>query len=471
MYHPCTNLPYRLAQPELDPLIQTDTAVAISTPRGEGGIGVVRLSGCEAVAIGRRLFRSQYPLGRRARRVEYGQVLAMGEPVDRGLAWVLPAPHSYTGEDTVEISCHGSMVVLESVVAEALRLGAVSAGPGEFTRRAFVNGRLDLLEAEAVIDLIQARSKGSLENAYGLAGGRLSEMVRALKSMVVKGLAQIEVGLDFSDEDIDEISRQRIRAQLGEMVAGARNLADTFEGTKRRQDGYLVAMVGRPNVGKSTLLNALLGEDRAIVTPIPGTTRDRIEGLTVWSGEAIRLVDTAGIRRTDDPIETAGIERTTQALDEADVVLAIFDSSVAWCDDDRATVDLLPSENVLAIFNKVDLPRKLNRSKLRTDTLPCVDISALTGSGIDELKRVAAQLLPPRSDVNGVGITRQRHCDCLLCAIRAGERAIGLIDAGEPDECVVVELQAGLKALGEMLGEGVDEDVLDAIFSEFCIGK
>ena len=452
-------------------MIQTDTAVAISTPRGEGGIGVVRLSGPEAVAIGRQLFCSQHPLGQRVRRVEYGQVLAMGQPIDKGVAWVFAAPHSYTGEDTVEISCHGSMVVLESVVAEALRLGAVSAGPGEFTRRAFVNGRLDLLEAEAVIDLIQAQSKGSLDNAYGLAGGRLSQMVRALKARVVKGLALIEVGLDFSDQDIDEISRQQLRAELGEMVAGARNLADTFEGTRRRQDGYLVAMIGRPNVGKSTLFNALLGEDRAIVTPIPGTTRDRIEGLTTWSGEAIRLVDTAGIRQADDPIEIAGIERTTQALSEADIVLAIFDSSVAWCDDDRVAVDRLPGENVLVVFNKVDLPHKLDRSKLRLDASSSVDISALTRSGIDELKRAAAQRLPPRHDVGGVGIIRQRHYDCLWCAIRSGESAAGLIDAGEPDECVAVELQAGLKALGEMLGEGVEEDVLDSIFSEFCIGK
>ena len=451
-------------------MIKTDTAVAISTPRGEGGIGVVRLSGPEAVSIGRQLFRSRHPLGKRIRRVEYGRVLDMGEPVDTGVAWVFAAPHSYTGEDTVEICCHGSMVVLESLVEDALRLGAVSAGPGEFTRRAFVNGRIDLLQAEAVIDLIQARSRGSLENAYGLAGGRLSELVRVLKARLVKGLALIEVGLDFSEDDIDEISRQRIREELGKMVAGALSLADTFEGAKRRQDGYLVALIGRPNVGKSTLFNALLSEDRAIVTPIPGTTRDSIEGLTTWSGEAIRLVDTAGIRQTDDPIEIAGIERTTRAVSEADVVLAIFDCSAAWCDDDRAAIDLLSGENALVVFNKVDLPRRLDRSKLQSGGAS-VEVSALTGTGVDEVKSAAAELLPVRRDVEGVGITRERHYDCLSCAIRSGQNAVGLIDAGEPDECVAVELQAGLRALGEMLGDDIEEDVLDSIFSEFCIGK
>lgn len=452
-------------------MIQTDTVVAISTPRGAGGIGVVRLSGSEALSIGRRIFRSQPPLGERVRHVEYGRVWAEGRAIDTGVAWAFVAPHSYTGEDIVEISCHGSMVVLESVVEEALRLGASSAGPGEFTRRAFLNGRLDLLEAEAVIDLIQASSKASLDNAYGLAGGRLSEMVRKLKKRVVKALSLIEIGLDFSDADIDEIGRQEIRAELREVIEGSLRLAETFEGAKRRQEGYFVALIGRPNVGKSTLLNVLLGEDRAIVTPIPGTTRDLVEGKTVWSGQTMRLVDTAGIRQTDDPIEKEGIGRTSRAIDEADVVLAIFDSSAKWCDDDQIVLDLLPSEKSIAIFNKVDLPCILDRSKVEPRALSFVDISALTELGLEDLKRESATRIPQKVEIDGIGITRQRHQDCLMRAARSGTAAGKLLTDGQPDECVVVELQEALNALGEMLGERTDEDVLDAIFSEFCIGK
>ena len=452
-------------------LIQTDTVVAISTPRGAGGIGVVRLSGSEALSIGRRIFRSQPPLGERIRYVEYGRVWVDGRAIDTGVAWTFAAPHSYTGEDIVEISCHGSMVVLESVVEEALKLGASSARPGEFTRRAYLNGRLDLLEAEAVIDLIQASSKASLDNAYGLAGGRLSGMVRKLKKQIVKALSLIEIGLDFSEDDIGGIGRQDIRAEVCGVVKSSQRLADTFEGTKRRQEGYFVALIGRSNVGKSTLLNVLLGEDRAIVTPIPGTTRDMVEGKTVWSGETIRLVDTAGIRQSDDPIEREGIGRASRAMDEADVVLAMFDSSAEWCDDDRVVLDQLPDEKSIAVFNKVDLPRVLDRSKIESRLLPSVDISALTEFGLDDLKRESAARIPQRMEIDSIGITRQRHQDCLLQVARSGTIASKLLKDGQPDECVVVELQTALNALGEMLGESTDEDMLDAIFSEFCIGK
>ena len=453
-------------------MILSDTVVAISTPRGEGGIGIVRLSGPEALSIGQQIFRSRPPLGKRVRYVEYGRIWAGGRAIDTGVAWVFAAPHSYTGEDTVEISCHGSMVVLESVVEEALRLGAVAAAPGEFTRRAFLNGRLDLLEAEAVIDLIQASSKAHLDNAYGLARGRLSKMVKDLKNQLVKMLSLLEIGLDFSDEDIDSIGRQEIQTALREVVESSLRLAETFEGTRRRQEGYLVVLIGRPNVGKSTLLNVLLGEDRAIVTPLPGTTRDLVEGRTTWAGETIRLVDTAGIRQSHNLIEKEGIERASQAIGEADVVLAVFDSSTESHGDDMAVLDLLPSDKKsIGVFNKIDLPGADIRSKVEARVSVSVEISALREFGIEKLKREVTAQLPHRMEVDGIGITRQRHQDCLLRVAKSGAIAEGLLKSGQPDECVVAELQDALNALGEMLGETIEEEVLDSIFSQFCIGK
>ena len=453
-------------------MIQPDTVVAISTPRGEGGIGIVRLSGPAALSISQQIFRSRPPLGERVRYVEYGRIWAGGRAIDTGVAWVFAAPHSYTGEDTVEISCHGSMVVLESVVEEALRLGAVAAAPGEFTRRAFLNGRLDLLEAEAVIDLIQASSKAHLDNAYGLASGRLSKMVKELKRQVIKMLSLLEIGLDFSDEDINSIGRQEIQTALLEVIEFSLRLAETFEGTRRRQEGYLVVLIGRPNVGKSTLLNVLLGEDRAIVTPVPGTTRDLVEGRITWAGETIRLVDTAGIRQSHNLIEKEGIERASQAIGEADVVLAVFDSSIESCEDDMAVLDLLPSnKKSIAVFNKIDLPDAGTRSKIEARTSASVEISALREFGIEKLKREVTAQLPHRAEIDGIGITRQRHQDCLLRVARSGAVAEELLRSRQPDECVVAELQDALNALGEMLGETIEEEVLDSIFSQFCIGK
>ena len=453
-------------------MIQPDTVVAISTPRGEGGIGIVRLSGPAALSIGQQIFRSRPPLGKRVRYVEYGRVWAGGRAIDTGVAWCFAAPHSYTGEDTVEISCHGSMVVLESIVEEALRLGAVVAGPGEFTRRAFLNGRLDLLEAEAVIDLIQASSKAHLDNAYGLASGRLSKMVKDLKRQLVKMLSLLEIELDFSDEDIDTIGHQEIEAALSAVVESSRRLAETFEGTRRRQEGYLVVLIGRPNVGKSTLLNVLLGEDRAIVTPLPGTTRDLVEGRTTWAGETIRLVDTAGIRQSYNQIEKEGIERASQAAGEADVVLAVFDSSTEWCEDDIAVLDLLPPDKKsIAVLNKIDLTGAIARSKIEARTSVSVEISALRGFGIEKLKKEAMAQLPHRAEIDGIGITRQRHQDCFLRVAKSGAVAEDLLGSNQPVECIIAELQDALNALGEMLGETVEDEVLDSIFSQFCIGK
>ena len=432
---------------------------------------MVRLSGPRAICIGREVFFSHPPLGQRIRHVELGKVMVDGREVDTGLGWVLKGPRSYTGDDTVEISCHGSIVVLESLVQAAISRGAILAAPGEFTRRAFLHGRLDLLQAEAVIDLIQAGSQTSLESAYGNVDGRLSQLIRELKDRVVKSLSLVEIGLDFSEEDIDDVNRTLVFEHLREALCLANRLIGTFEGNRRRREGILIAFIGRPNVGKSTLLNALLGEDRAIVTPIPGTTRDIVEGETVWDGVSVRLFDTAGIRPSDGPVEWEGVSRALRAARDADFVLSILDSSMEWHDGDREVLALLLERPGLVVFNKTDLPRKISLPVSISSQHSTLDISALTGEGLYALQRRILEGVPLPSLVNGVGLTRQRHCDCLSRVVVSLEKGFGLASSDVYDECLVAELQEGLEAVGEMLGERVDDDVLDRVFSDFCIGK
>ena len=452
--------------PTSSQLIPLDTIVAISTPPGEGGIGLVRLSGPHAISIGRQVFFSQPPLGQRVRHVEFGKVFIDGKEVDTGLGWVLKGPRSYTGEDTVEISCHGSIVVLESLVQAAISRGAVLAAPGEFTRRAFLHGRLDLLQAEAVIDLIQAGSQSSLDSAYGSVDGRLSQLILELKDRIVKALSLVEVGLDFNEEDIGDVNWVPVAEYLRDALSLATRLVGTFEGNRRRRDGILIAIFGRPNVGKSTLLNVLLGEDRAIVTPVPGTTRDIIEGRTVWDGVSVRLSDSAGIRSSGDPVEQEGVSRALRAAREADFVLSVLDSSVEWQDADRVVLDLLFDLPGLIVLNKSDLPRKIQLPVNISSRHSPIEISALTGKGLHALQRLVLERTPLPSLIGGVGLTRQRHCDCLSRVVLSLEKGCGMVSSG-----LFAELQEGLGAIGEMLGERIDDDILDRIFSDFCIGK
>ncbi len=447
-----------------------ETIVAISTPPGEGGIGVIRLSGSQAISIAQQIFRSKVPLGRRVRHIEYGPIYAKDREIDTGLASVFIAPHSYTGEDTVEISCHGSRLILEMVVNEAIRRGARNAAPGEFTRRAFLNGKLDLVQAEAVVDLIQASSEQSLEDAYSLAGGRLSKEVHQLKNSLIKVLALIEVGLDFSEEDIDPVSREQVQAILAKVLYRAEELLETFTLSKRRLDGFLIALVGKPNAGKSTLLNSLLGEDRAIVTDVPGTTRDLVEGISIWGGQKVRLVDTAGLRDSNDPIESEGIKRARKIVTEADVVLFIIDSTEKDLTEERQMYDALDTDKGIVVFNKVDQCAKVKKTPF-SDGEVSVEISALTGAGCSELIDLARSVFPKNCVQEGLLLTRQRHYECLKSMAINVKTAKRLIKSGEPDECAAHELHEAHKSLGTMLGEDIREELLDSIFADFCIGK
>ena len=433
---------------------------------------MLRLSGPDAVAFARRVFRSRPPVGVHPRRVQCGVALdGEGAELDAALAWVLPAPGSYTGEDTVEITTHGSDVVLERLLDAALGAGAQLAGPGEFTRRAFLNGRLDLTQAEAVVDLIQASGTWGVQAAYGHLRGHLSDAVRQLKDEVVGILAWLEAGLDFAGEDVPERPPSQIAASLSGVMGQMEGLVQTFEGARRRQDGRLVALVGRPNVGKSTLLNALLGEERAIVTSLPGTTRDLVEGRAVWAGQIVRLVDTAGLRSAPEAIEAEGVARARGAAHAADVVLAVYDGSCAWTPEDAQVAAEVAGRPVIVVVTKCDLPRALCLPPGLGGAGEAVEVSGLRRTGLGHLRAQAQASWRREPAPAGLVLTRSRHRDLVGRACQRVGAARQELEEGGLPEAAAAALHGALADLGALLGEAVDESVLDRIFSEFCIGK
>ncbi|MBM2812547.1 MAG: trmE [Chloroflexi bacterium] len=375
------------------------------------------------------------------------------------LAWYLRGPRSYTGEDTVEISTHGNDALLELVVESARCRGARLAERGEFTRRAFVNGRLDLVQAEAVIDLVRAESRQGLSDAYGAMSGGLSARAGELRRSVVEALAHTEVRLEFVEEVATGCGDDLV-GRIRRAEALATTLVESFEGARRRRGGWGVVLAGAPNAGKSTLFNALLGEDRSIVASEPGTTRDWVEGRVVWDGGIVRLMDTAGLRASASGVEMAGIERTHDLLRSADVVVHVIDGSGSC--PAHTSVDIVHPRTILTL-SKGDLPAHV--------VLPeALRVSAVSGEGLGELRRRILSLLPGRDAVDGEGLFRERHHDALRRAQMLCEEAREHAEAGNA-ELAAAALQEALRAVGDLLGEGVDGDVLDRIFSEFCIGK
>ncbi|MCC7264088.1 MAG: tRNA uridine-5-carboxymethylaminomethyl(34) synthesis GTPase MnmE [Candidatus Latescibacteria bacterium] len=460
MPRPSTLRPHRPA---------TETIVAIATASAPSGIGIVRLSGPDAISIGQRLFRARDPLGKCPRRVDHGLVLGGdGQEIDQGLAWVFPAPRSYTGEDTVEISCHGSLVVLEALVRAAVGAGAVLAGPGEFTRRAFLNGKMDLVQAEAVVDLIHASGRFTLDNAYGLLKGRLSAEVGEIKRELLRALAHTEALLDFPEEVA--IGGQDIAAAVARTCQRCAALTATFTTFSRRQEGIGVAIIGPPNAGKSSVFNLLLKESRAIVSPIPGTTRDLIEARLYIDGELFRLVDTAGLRTTTDPIEVEGVARAHGAATEADIRLLVLDSSLPWDIAWDSMVAKLVPDRDLVVLNKSDLPRVL--PGFAAAGFRVVSISALTGDGVGGLLDALRLSLGPSPVGSATGLVHLRHFDCLSRVEGYLRNAQGILGSDEIAlECVAEELRAAIDQVHVLLGTQASEEVLDLVFSEFCIGK
>jgi tRNA modification GTPase len=455
-----------------------DTIVAPATPPGRGAVAIVRLSGRQALEILARIWQPLSPSPPRPRELRLGEVIdpATGAHLDRALAATFLAPHSLTGEDVAELQCHGGPYLVRRIVALAVSHGARMAEPGEFTRRAYLNGSVDLTEAEAIVDLVDASSESSLAQAVAQMSGVLAQKIAKLRKEIIALRAHLEVEIDFSDEDIRMPSRREIASAMERAIGEVALLHESFARGIIARDGARLTIIGKPNAGKSSVLNLLLGTDRAIVTPVPGTTRDVIEESLQAGPYLIVVADTAGIRRHADEVERLGIARTRRSVAEADLLLAVFDSSRALSDEDAEVIRLCDGRAGVALFNKRDLPAALDAAELRRAglALPLLEFSALTAEGLPELRAElarAVEALAGAPPPDGVVISRERHRDSLARALEslkaARESALALM----PPEIVAVDVAAAADALGAITGEVGTEDVLDAIFREFCIGK
>jgi len=453
--------------------VRTDTTiVAPATPAGEGGLAVIRLSGPDAEKVLCQLFRPAHPpCPFESHRFYYGHIVDKAGMVDEVMAVLMRAPASFTREDVAEIHCHGGPVIVRRIVDLCLSAGAVMAAPGEFTLRAFLNGRIDLAQAEAVAGLIHARSESARRIALDQLNGELSQRLRAQRSCLVELLAHIETHIDFVEEDIEfpdaDIWLQRI-ADLQSELAGLRS---SYSTGRLLHDGLRVLILGKPNVGKSSLLNSLLGQARAIVSDIPGTTRDTIEEHLVFHGLPVQLIDTAGIRQTDDAIELAGIERARAKIDSADLIFFIIDGSRPCDADDQLVADMVPEARTLLVVNKNDLgsaPLPLWADRFRR-----VTISARLGTGLDDLQASLAGLLANNQGDSGENLVlyERRHFDALGRSLDSLGRAVQGLKQGLSPEFIALDIRGALDALGEVTGEATPDEVLEQIFSQFCIGK
>ena len=452
----------------------TDTIAAIATPLGEGGLAVIRISGTQALSVADQVFQpvgksSLKPSAAPTHTIHYGHVLRDGRRVDEVLVAVMRAPRTLTREDVVEITCHGGLLPAKLVLDAALASGARLAAPGEFTKRAFLNGRLDLAQAEAVIDLIHARTELALSAANEQLAGHLSRRIEGLRDDLVKTLAHVEAHIDFPDEDIAPHTKDELLIRLDRAVTFMDELLRTADEGQLLRRGIRAAIVGRPNVGKSSLLNLLLGHDRAIVSPIAGTTRDTIEETANIRGIPVVFVDTAGLREAGDVIEQEGIRRSRATLERAELILHVFDASEPVTPDDERYLAEFAGKKRLLIRNKMDLPSKL---KLPGE-LTAVDVCCLSGNGLEELKDAIKNLVwagEIRAEMVQVMIN-SRHQDALNRGRTATRRAIEALRENLTLELAAMDLRIAMNAVGEIVGKTTTDDLLDSIFSQFCLGK
>lgn len=452
-----------------------DTIAAICTPLGEGGIGVIRISGDQARRIVTKIFSRKPDGGFESHRFYYGSIIdpSGGDTLDEALVVFMQGPRSYTCEDVLEIQCHGGYLLVQRVLGLVLSHGARLAGPGEFTRRAFLNGRIDLVQAEAVIDIIRSKTEASLALAQHQHSGLLSRQIDAVREGIAHALAHLEAHIDFPEEEIDADGFagitggvEEVRQRIGEILAG-------YAEGKALREGVSVMLAGKPNVGKSSLLNAILREKRAIVTAIPGTTRDVIEEVVNIHGLPVRIMDTAGICETDDHIESEGVQLALDKISQADLVLYMLDASRPLDSDDLRIEDELEGRNFIVVLNKCDLPEAISlHDALKTHE--AVRISTLTGEGIDTLHQaIHTRFLHGRAvdSREYVALSNVRHRDALeKCAAPLHCFAENALAGIEP-ELLAIELREALHALGEITGETTTDDILDRIFKQFCIGK
>lgn len=453
-----------------------DTIAAISTARQNAAIGVTRMSGPLAIELADRVFHAQN--GRTladtpSSRAVYGTVTDGEKPVDTVIATVFRAPHSFTGEDTVEFSCHGGVFVLSAVLELLFRTGARPAEAGEFSRRAFLNGKLDLVQAEAVIDLIEAKSQKSASIASCGVGGGLSKKITAVRQTLVEAAGHIMAFIDYPDEDFDDLSREVLLKTLAAVTGKLESLLATYPLGCAVKDGIATAILGTPNVGKSSVMNALAGYEKSIVTALPGTTRDVLEETIRIGDYLLNLHDTAGIRPAADEAEAIGVSRSKERAQSAQLLLFIFDGSRPLSDEDRSILSLQGETPSLAVINKMDLPLRIERDEIYSLFNDVVEISAQTGAGMEdlrlELQRYCAWGLPQAEEDEIITNVRQR--DCLARARESVCAAKETVCAGFSVDMAEIDIRNAIEVLGELTGESAGQDILNHIFSRFCVGK
>ena len=456
-----------------------DSIVALSTPPGRGGIGVIRVSGSDALTTLRCMTGDDSRDGPEPNYMTLRAIVdpLNGETLDQALVCFFKAPHSFTGEDVVEFHCHGSPVLLRRILDTILRLHVRLASPGEFSLRAVMNGRMQLTQAEAIRDLIDAQTDAAAQQATRQLGGEISYRLQPAKDQLLQIIVRLESSLEFVEDDLPQVEQREIETALATLRLDLDNLADTFVRGRLLHEGLKVALVGRPNAGKSSLFNRLLGHERAIVTEVPGTTRDTVSESIGWDGIPITLIDTAGMRATIDQVETLGVERTRRAAADADLIVIVVDGSQPLSEEDQVVLDEVASKRLVVAVNKSDLPNFSSdqvEEELRGGErqASAVAVSALTQDGIPQLR---AAMLKPFVNGNGAAeglmITNARHHDLLLRTIDAIASAEGLIHERASEEIILVGLHNALKSLGEITGETTTEEILGQIFSTFCIGK
>lgn len=453
-----------------------DTIAAIATPVGEGGISIIRISGSNSLDIVDKIFKAKNNksiLDMKSYTMRYGYIVNDGDIIDEVIVSFMKGPKSFTSEDIVEINCHGGVVSTNKVLDSVIRFGARLAEPGEFTKRAFLNGRIDLSQAEAVIDIIRAKTDLSMKSALAQSQGLLSREINKLKEHLLNALALIEYDVDFTEdeEEPDETIPIRVEENLVESIDKINKLIVNAEEGKILREGLNMVIIGKPNVGKSSLLNYLLQEKRAIVTDIPGTTRDVIEEYINLDGIPVKIVDTAGIRETEDIVEKIGVEKSKEKIDEADLVILMLDISRDFEEQDREIVNYIKDKKHIVLLNKVDLDYKINRDSL-IDLENILEVSIRNDEGIEAFKdKIKELFFGGKLQSESIIISNTRHKEALYRAKENCELALMSVRKNEFLDLISIYVTSGLKALGEITGSEIEEDLVNKIFSEFCVGK